>query len=105
MLLASALSWALLAAMPVVNAHVTSGHWTTLCTLSGFKWVNLDQDVQAQRPNHPCLFAHFSNLHQAVHTPAYIELRQYLPRRIQYISFFAIERHRRPLYRAPPLFA
>ncbi|MBD8513564.1 hypothetical protein KCG43_15890 [Photobacterium sp. WH24] len=42
MIVASFLSWLLLIAMPVVNAHhQPAGTWASLCTLGGFKLVKL----------------------------------------------------------------
>lgn len=52
MFLASLLSWFVLVAMPVVNAHNQPvGVWASLCTLSGFKLVKL-ADGQTQQFQH-----------------------------------------------------
>ncbi|UXI02544.1 hypothetical protein [Photobacterium sp. TY1-4] len=50
MFAASLLSWGLLVAMPVVNAHnQPAGTWASLCTLTGFKLVKLaDSESQLQ---------------------------------------------------------
>nr|WP_083539562.1 hypothetical protein [Enterovibrio coralii] len=69
MLLASALSWVLVSLMPVINAHgANAGVWERLCTLHGFKFVQVEGSDAASHKEtthgKPCPFSHFSNCHQ-----------------------------------------
>ncbi|MDO6708931.1 hypothetical protein [Photobacterium sp. 1_MG-2023] len=52
MTIASFLSWLLIVAMPVVNAHhQPAGTWASLCTLGGFKLVKLDDGTEQLKPD------------------------------------------------------
>ena len=65
MLFATALSWFLVALMPVINAHGNSaGVWATLCTLNGFELVQIEEGTADTHSGKPCPFSHFSPFHQ-----------------------------------------
>lgn len=65
MLITSALSWVLVALMPVINAHGnTAGVWATLCTINGFELVQIEEGKVQPQHSKPCPFAHFSTFHQ-----------------------------------------
>ncbi|WP_284191765.1 hypothetical protein [Vibrio zhanjiangensis] len=64
MLTISALCWALVALMPVINAHgPNAGVWASLCTLNGFKLVQIDEGKPAAQHAKACPFGHFSCFH------------------------------------------
>ncbi|OEF23891.1 hypothetical protein [Vibrio rumoiensis] len=67
--------WLLLAAMPVVNAHSgTNGVWETLCTLNGFKLVQIEgeaDDIQPVAGSH-CVFAHLLVTQAVIAKPYFI---------------------------------
>ncbi|WP_367989630.1 hypothetical protein AB2S62_20675 [Vibrio sp. NTOU-M3] len=104
MLLLSALSWALVTLMPVINAHGSStGVWATLCTLNGFELVQIEEgEVNSSSHAKACPFGHFSSFHQdklpTVHTSTnavYAHARQYV-----YLALnIRFEQH---IPRAPP---
>ena len=65
MLLATALSWALVTLMPVINAHGNSaGVWASLCTVNGFELVQIEEGEPNTHKGKPCPFSHFSTFHQ-----------------------------------------
>ncbi|WP_330960940.1 hypothetical protein [Photobacterium sp. 53610] len=66
MIIASLLSWLLIVAMPVVNAHnQPAGTWASLCTLGGFKLVKLadGKDQLKHDPQGHCPIGMFSLAH------------------------------------------
>ncbi len=104
MLLASALSWALVTAMPVLNAHsAAQGVWENLCTLNGFKLVKIDDGKAVSAHGKPCPFAHFSSFHHlTLGAVSVIAQRCYLL--IEQYHYFAENlRFKQPRTRAPPL--
>lgn len=65
MLIASTLSWVLVALMPIINAHgAAAGLWATLCTINGFELVQVKPGELEPQHNKACPFTHFSSFHQ-----------------------------------------
>ncbi len=106
MLLASALSWVLVSLMPVINAHGSNaGVWETLCTVNGFKLVQVEGEETSGEGKHhgnPCPFSHFSFSHHLTltttdtHTHVKFKGNQYYSLLAQRVRFES------PIARAPP---
>ncbi|MBU2899042.1 hypothetical protein KO511_20385 [Vibrio hepatarius] len=104
MLIISALSWALIVLMPVINAHGSNaGVWASLCTLNGFKLVQIEEGQPETQHGKACPFGHFSCFHQITFPTPFCVLRcvyissepyAYLALNVQYQLAFP---------RAPPL--
>ncbi|MGY0072788.1 hypothetical protein [Vibrio proteolyticus] len=105
MLLASALSWALVTLMPVINAHGSqAGVWATLCTINGFELVQIEQDNrETQQHGKPCPFSHFSTFHQIKlpTTPLLTRLSYVISDRYTFLALSV--RYERQVPRAPPI--
>lgn len=103
MLTISALSWALIALMPVINAHgPNAGVWASLCTLNGFKLVQVEEGKPTTQHGKACPFGHFSCFHQdTLPTPSYLTRITYVIS--EYYAFLAPSiRYQLAFARAPP---
>lgn len=103
MLLASALSWVLVTLMPVINAHgASAGVWATLCTVNGFKLVQIEEGKVETQHSKPCPFSHFSTFHQdSIPTPTFVT--RHASTLIEPYAFLALSvRYQIAVPRAPP---
>ncbi|WP_081469396.1 hypothetical protein [Vibrio sp. EJY3] len=107
MLFVSALSWALVTLMPVINAHGNSmGVWATLCTLNGFELVQVEEgDNAVTHKGKPCPFSYFSPFHHdsLPTTPLLLRLSSVLSDSYTFLALSV--RFETPVPRAPPAIA
>jgi hypothetical protein len=107
MLFVSALSWALVTLMPVINAHGNSmGVWATLCTLNGFELIQVEEgDNSVTHKGKPCPFSYFSPFHHdsLPTTPLLLRLSSVISERYTFLALSV--RFETPVPRAPPAIA
>ncbi|MDF2152634.1 hypothetical protein [Vibrio sp. CAU 1672] len=105
MLLTSAFSWVLVTLMPVINAHGNgAGVWATLCTLNGFKFVQIEQaDRSVTHKGKSCPFSHFSSFHCDSLPTALVLSRLNWVISDSYTFLALSVRFETPVARAPPL--
>ncbi|GAK82574.1 hypothetical protein JCM19238_117 [Vibrio ponticus] len=106
MLIASALSWVLVALMPVINAHgASAGVWSRLCTINGFEYVQVEQASPATQHSKPCPFAYFAALPEFNTAPTLYFKRSNIAGDTEY-AFLALSTRFEPaIPRAPPSFS
>lgn len=103
MLIASALSWALVASMPIINAHgASNGIWAMLCTINGFELVQVKPGELKSPHSKACPFTYFSSFHQhSLPTPLHIAATTLAL--VTTYAFLALsERFQLAIPRAPP---
>ncbi|GAB2652107.1 hypothetical protein [Vibrio panuliri] len=106
MLLASALSWALVTLMPVINAHgANAGVWARLCTINGFEYVQVEQATPPVQHSKPCPFAYFAISSDFSTTPTLYFKRSRFVGDTDYAFLALSERFEPAIPRAPPTYS
>ncbi|MDA0149613.1 hypothetical protein [Vibrio sp. LaRot3] len=102
-ILATALSWSLVVAMPVINAHGQSaGVWATLCTINGFELVQVEEGHSIKPHGKPCPFGHFTYLEIGSISPVVIDRVVTLSTAFSTTILTLSSRYKSAFPRAPP---
>lgn len=101
--------WLLLSLMPAINAHSrAAGVWLSVCTLSGFKWVQIDEGSEQPADtvhSKQCLFCHYFPFHNVLLATSVFQRLFIMSNDDNYIFMVRFHRYLIQTPRSPPAFS